>query len=98
MTGVYKGVLELEHYGKVGVLMGTPTTHPGPCQRASSMLSFRNTLSFAVPYATAGCFHLLTRGHLQEVGKMCAKHAIENLLRLGHHPRNPILVAQQGSF
>lgn len=79
------------------VWIGHSLTHPAPVKGLPTRC-FSSTLSFAAPCATAGFFHLLTTGHLQEVGKMCANQAIENLLGLGHHPRNPILVAQQGSF
>lgn len=100
MAGVCSAVLELELQGEAGLLM---RTFPDPSLSLSEGFQHaqfqEHIVFFAVPYAAAGSFfHLLTPGHLQEVGKTCASQAIENLLRVGHCPRNPILVAQQGSF
>lgn len=73
-------------------------THPRPLETTFNLVSF-STLCLTVPHCiTLDCFSLLILWHLQEVKKMCANQSIENLLRLGYYPGNPILVAQQLSF
>lgn len=97
-TQVCTGVLELEHTGKVDLFPGTFPDLFSSLSKDVQELSSRTHRLLEFPMQQQACFHLLSPGHLQEAGKTCAKQAIENLLRLGHWPRNPILVAQQGSF
>lgn len=80
------------------VLMGTLPDPSCSLSKGSQHSQSAAPCPLQRPMQQQAFFHLLTTGHLQEVGKMCANQAIENLLGLGHHPRNPILVAQQGSF